>query len=162
MKVLKRDKTVENFDFSKIANAISLAYASCGKDCNDDVLECMKAKYDVTSDKEVNVEDIQDDVEKCLMAYDSDVAKSYIIYRYEHKLLRDNKNKIAKQIKKKLSAEDVQNQNANVDEFSFGGRMGEASRVVTKEYALENCMSKKSRKNHENNEIYIHKLKIVA
>ena len=134
MKVLKRDKTVENFDFSKIANAISLAYASCRKDCNDDVLECMKAKYDVTSDKKVKVEDIQDEVEKCLMAYDSDVAKSYIIYRYEHKLFRDNKNKFAKQVKKKLTAEDVQNQNANVDEFSFGGRIGEASRVVTKEY----------------------------
>ena len=161
MKVLKRDKTVENFDFSKIINAVSSAYASCGKVCNDDVLECMKAKYDEKSDIEVNVEDIQDDVEKCLMGYDPDVAKSYIIYRYEHKLLRDSKNKMAKQIKKKLSAEDVQNQNANVDEFSFGGRMGETTRVVTKEYALENCMSKKSRKNHENNEIYIHK-QVVA
>jgi ribonucleoside-triphosphate reductase len=59
-------------------------------------------------------------------------------------------------------AQDIENQNANVDEHSFGGRMGEASRIVTKDYALNYFMSRKSRKNHLNNEIYIHKLKIVA
>ncbi len=35
-----------------------------------------------------------------------------------------------------------------VDEHSFGGRIGEASRIVTKDYALNYCMSRKSRKNH--------------
>ena len=44
--------------------------------------------------------------------------------------------------------------------MSFGGRIGEAARVVTKDAALK-MMSKKSRRNHENNEIYVHK-KIVA
>ena len=62
-----------------------------------------------------------------------------------------------KDITKKLMAADVQNQNANVDEHSFGGRMGEASRVVTKQYALDYCMSRKSRKNHMENMIYVHK-----
>ena len=60
-----------------------------------------------------------------------------------------------------MSARNVQNQNANVDEASFGGRIGEAARVVTKNDALKYRMSKKSRKNHENNEIYIHR-QIVA
>ena len=32
-------------------------------------------------------------------------------------------------------ATDVQNQNANVDEFSFGGRVGEASNEMMKQYA---------------------------
>lgn len=162
MKVLKRDKTIEEFQIGKIEKAINAAFESCNETPKGDILDCIKSIYDESSDETVDVEDIQDNVERCLMSSYPDVAKAYIIYRYQHKLLRDSKNKLVKQIKKKLSAEDVQNQNANVDEFSFGGRMGEATRVVTKEYALENCMSKKSRRNHENNEIYIHKLKIVA
>ena len=85
-----------------------------------------------------------------------------IIYRYNHKVIRENRDKIIKGLSKKLMAQDIENQNANVDEHSFGGRIGEASRVVTKDYALNYCMSRKSRKNHLNNEIYIHKLKIVA
>ena len=58
-------------------------------------------------------------------------------------------------------AKNVANQNANVDESSFGGRIGETASYVMKDYALNNMMSKKSRENHENNEIYIHK-KVVA
>ena len=40
--------------------------------------------------------------------------------------------------------------------------MGEASRLVTKKYALDLCMSRKARRNHENNEIYIHDLDSYA
>lgn len=162
LKVLKRDKTVELFQKNKIERAVRLAFESCGKEFDKSVTDCVESNYKLDDDDVVDVESIQDTIENCLMSIDKDVAKAYIIYRYEHKLMRDNKNKLTKQIKKKLTAEDVQNQNANVDEFSFGGRMGEATRVVTKEYALENCMSKKSRKNHLNNEIYIHDLDSYA
>lgn len=165
MKVLKRDKTIEQFQFEKIEAAITKSFHSCEKEVNLGVIECMKEKYlsDIYADDEVvNIETIQDDIENCLMSCDTDVAKSYIIYRYNHKIIREAQSKLIKQVKKKLTAEDVQNQNANVDEHSFGGRMGEASRVITKEYALDYCMSKKSRNNHLNNEIYIHDLDSYA
>ena len=162
MKVLKRDKTVEEFKISKIEKAICAAFESCGMKPKSDVLDCVRSTYDESEDSVIDVEDIQDNVERCLMASYPDVAKAYIIYRYQHKLIRENQSKLVKQIKKKLTAEDVQNQNANVDEFSFGGRMGEASRVVTKQYALDYCMSRKSRNNHLNNEIYIHDLDSYA
>ena len=162
MKVLKRDKTVEDFKLSKIEKAIKSAFDSCGVTPNDDILDCIKKIYDESKDETIGVEDIQDNVERCLMASYPDVAKAYIIYRYQHKLIRENQSKLTKQIKKKLTAEDVQNQNANVDEFSFGGRVGEASRVVTKQYALDYCMSRKARNNHMNNEIYIHDLDSYA
>ena len=90
------------------------------------------------------------------------VAKSFIIYRYEHKVIRENRDKLIKGLTKKLMADEIENQNANVDEYSFGGRMGEASRLVTKDYALNYCMSRKSRRNHLNNEIYIHDLDSYA
>lgn len=178
MLVRKRDNTVEKFNFGKIEKAIESAFDSCKKHIEAtkkgnfddikknaviDILNCLKEKYKEENDITVDVEDIQDNVEYCLMSSDfQEVAKSYIIYRYLHKLVRENQSKLTKDIRKKLLAEDVQNQNANVDEYSFGGRIGEASRLVTKKYALDLCMSRKARRNHENNEIYIHDLDCYA
>ena len=65
-------------------------------------------------------------------------------------------------IKEKLEATNIQNQNANVDEMSFGGRMGEARSELTKAYALNNIVSEMARNNHLNNEIYIHDLDSYA
>jgi ribonucleoside-triphosphate reductase len=58
-------------------------------------------------------------------------------------------------------AENVVNQNANVDENSFGGRIGETASYIMRDYALNNLVSKMAKENHQNNEIYIHK-KVVA
>lgn len=158
MRVIKRDKTTEIFQFSKIENAISKAFESVGEQVSDDVISCMREKYDEKLGIDVNVEDIQDEIEECLMFNNPIVARSFIIYRYKHKLLREEQSSLEKAITKKLSASNVENQNANVDEQSFGGRMGEACRVVTQNDALKNHMSRKSRNNHLNNEIYIHDL----
>lgn len=158
MKVIKRDKTLEVFQFSKIENAITMAFESVGQQVSEDVINCMREKYDENSDIDVDVEDIQDAIEECLMFNNPVVARSFIIYRYQHKMLRDAQTALEKDITKKLMATNVENQNANVDEQSFGGRMGEACRVVTKNDALKNHMSRKSRRNHLNNEIYIHDL----
>ena len=162
MRVIKRDKTEELFQIEKIKSAVEKAFESCGKEPDFSVIDCINNIYDIKSDDVVHVEEIQDNVEKCLMNVDKDVAKSYIIYRYDHKLIRENKDKLYKDITKKLLAVDVQNQNANVDEHSFGGRMGEVNRLVLKDYALKYCMSRKSRNNHLNNEIYIHDLDSYA
>lgn len=158
MRVIKRDKTTETFQFEKIKSAITRAFEACGKDVPPSFFDCIAEKYNTNEgdDVQVHVEQIQDDVENCLMEVDKEVAKAYIIYRYNHKLIRENKDKLIKGLTKKLMAEDVENQNANLDEHSFGGRMGEATRLVTKEYALDYCMSRKARRKHLNNEIYIH------
>lgn len=62
----------------------------------------------------------------------------------------------------KVFAKNVKNQNANVDERSFGGRKGEMSSAILKDYALNYCMSEQSKMNHINNEIYIHDLDSYA
>ncbi|MFQ7518372.1 MAG: anaerobic ribonucleoside-triphosphate reductase [Clostridium sp.] len=91
-----------------------------------------------------------------------DVAKAFILYRNDRTRIRENKTQLMKDITEKLMATNVQNQNANIDEKSFGGRVGEASDVVLKKYALDNCMSKMARENHLNNEVYIHDLNSYA
>lgn len=162
MLVIKRDKTTEQFDLGKVRNAVEKAFKACGKEADYSAIDCVVATYDIDSDNSVHVEDIQDTVENCLMEIDKEVAKAYIIYRYNHKLIRENNDKLHKEITKKLMASEVENQNANVDEHSFGGRMGEVTDVVLKDYALKYCMSRKSRNNHINNEIYIHDLSHYA
>ena len=108
---------------------------------------------------QMTVEEIQDEVEQLLMnSSHKDVAKAYINYRYLHTLARKNYDDLIGAVSEKLTASNVQNQNANVDEHSFGGRIGEASGVVTKHYALEYLVSPLAKANHLNNEIYIHDL----
>ena len=87
-----------------------------------------------------------------------DVARSYIRYRYRKEVARGYTNDFINAIREKLNADDVQNQNANIDEHSFGGRIGEASGVVTKKLALDYLLSDTARRNHLNNEVYIHDL----
>jgi len=69
-----------------------------------------------------------------------DIAKAYITYRQERTKIREANGTYVKNIENKLNVENNQMQNANVDEESFGGRMGEASSANLKEYALNYCM----------------------
>jgi ribonucleoside-triphosphate reductase len=105
------------------------------------------------------VEQIQDLIEEYLMRSERpDVARSYIRFRYKREVAREHKDDFMKAFSEKLEAKNVQNQNANVDEHSFGGRTGEAAGILTKQYALDYCISKKAVANHLNNEVYIHDL----
>ena len=91
-----------------------------------------------------------------------DVAKAYIKYREKRAKERNWNSQMMEAARKKLTASNIENQNANVDEHSFGGRKGEFDSVVLKQYALDNCMSEKSKENHLKNMIYIHDLDSYA
>jgi len=116
------------------------------------------AKCEDVEDERIGIDVLEDIIEKMIMeAQGYEVAKSYITYRYEKERVRMNKS-----LTEKLTASNVQNQNANVDEFSFGGRIGETASFITKQYALDHLMSKKAVHNHNNNEIYTHDLDAYA
>ena len=160
-KVIKRNKEVVDFDKNKIKEAIAKAFIQVDGELTDQSrMKCNEiANYIYNLDDYINVETIQDAVENKLMASNrKDVAVAYIRYRYKKEVARNTQSDFIDAIRKKLNASDVQNQNANVDEHSFGGRIGEASGVVTKKLALDYIVSPMARSNHENNEIYIHDL----
>ena len=164
-KVTKRDGRIVQFDKNKIMQALEKAFINIdGKLTEDDINKINAISTSIENEnKDLNVEDIQDIIEKKLMSSNrKDVAKSYILYRNNRTLERNKRSKLNKTITKRLKAIDIENQNANVDERSFGGKMGAVSSDVLKEYALNNCMSRKSRENHLNNEIYIHDLDSYA
>ena len=161
--IIKRDGTIQKFDSMKIVDAILAAFKEVDGEISDYAL--IKAGNiadyisEVAETKELTIEEIQDMVEKGLMSTKrKDVGKKYILYRDERTRERVKKTVLIREVGEKLTASNVQNQNANVDEHSFGGRMGEAADTLTKQYALDYIVSPMARANHLNNEIYIHDL----
>lgn len=161
----KRDGRKVKFDKEKIKIAVLKAFfdvdgveTAYAKEKARDI-----ANYIASLNKNMTVEEIQNLVEEKLMISNrKDVARRYIIYRNNRTTIREKNTQLMKDISEKLNAKNIQNQNANVDEKSFGGRVGEASDTVLKKYALDNCMSEMARNNHLNNEIYIHDLNSYA
>ncbi len=163
--VVKRDKRTELFNKEKIINAVEAAFNSVENEISDKAH--MKAReianYVGDIEETLDVEKIQDIVEEKLMASNrKDIAREYIRYRYQRTKERERNSQFMKEVSEKLGATNVQNQNANVDEHSFGGRMGEAKNSLMKKYALDYIMSDMSRENHLNNEIYVHDLDSYA
>ena len=165
MNVTKRDGRTVPFDKNKIRLAVLKSFIDI--DGEETIYAKEKAReianHVESLNKDFEVEEIQDIVVNKLMASSrKDVATHYVEYRYLHKMVRDRYNHLIKAVAEKLTASNVQNQNANVDEHSFGGRMGEANDIVMKQYALDYCMSEMAKNNHLNNEIYIHDLNSYA
>ena len=165
--VIKRDGRKKEFDKSKIENAILKAFSAVDGEITDYAKEKAKNIADYIegyeTDHTLGVEEVQDLVENGLMSCKrKDVAKAYILYREERSKVRQMKTSLMENIKEKLDASNIVNQNANIDEHSFGGRRGEAMSEMMKQYALDYCVSDLSRNNHLNNEIYIHDLDSYA
>ena len=167
--IIKRDGRKKRFDKFKIVDAVLAAF----KSVDGTVTEYAEIKagniadyiqdYAENSDHELTIEEIQDLVEKGLSSTKrKDVAKEYILYRNERTRERNKNSILVRNVGEKLKASNVENQNANVDELSFGGRRGEAAGVLMKQYALDYCMSEMARNNHLDNMIYTHDLDSYA
>lgn len=159
MFVLKKDKrTKECFQEHKIRHAISKAYKSLNREFDESVFTETLQKLGVddsdTSDNVISVFEIQNIIEN-------------IIFNRGDKELYDafhwiKKRHLEEDYEKKLMCKNIENQNANVDEYSFGGREAESANVYRKDYALNNCVSKRTKRLHEDNKDYIHDLDAYA
>ena len=166
LKIKKRNGELADFCREKIINAINKAFIEVDgqlyeeETSTDIAYEIETILYEFAARAHIfTVEEIQDLVEDYLMRSErKDVARAYIRYRYKKEVGRDYRDDFIQAVGSKLKADDVQNQNANVDEHSFGGRIGEAASCLTRQYALDYIISDKARKNHLENRIYIHDL----
>lgn len=166
MLVQKRDGTLQPFESSKIKRAVLKAFiaidgepSSYAEEKANNIATYIEQKVKESNNKYYSIEEIQDLCERGLMASKrKDVARAYITYRNERSRQRRLKGQTYAIVREKIMATNVQNQNANVDEHSFGGRMGEASSAVMRQLALDELLSEKARTNHLENRIYIHDL----
>ena len=162
--IVKRDGTQVPYDRNKIICAINKALLEVDGNIysgyiSENVATSIESYFDYHTVECITVEEIQDLVEWNLInGPKPELAKAYIRYRYKREMARQNYKELMDTIGEKLSAANVQNQNANVDEYSFGGRMGEMNSAVARKYALDYIVSPMAKENHLNNMIYIHDL----
>ena len=87
MNITKRNGEVEIYNNEKISIAIKKSFISTGKDISDSEIAGMVSEVEqfIKENPELRtVEDIQNRVEKCLMAHGHyDEAKNYILFRYQ-------------------------------------------------------------------------------
>lgn len=96
MNVIKRRGKVEEFDIHKIITAVQHAFAQSGEQMPDSVFAKLAALYTDLDDNElIEVEQIQNDVERVLMQSEhTEVAKNYIIYRWQHQEAREVRDRL--------------------------------------------------------------------
>ena len=165
MYIIKRDGRRVQFNQNKIIDAVLAAFKEVDKELSDyayikagNIADYIQEAAE-KADHELTIEEIQNYVEQGLMSTKrKDVARAYITYRNERTRMRQERSDFQHRLMKKLKATDVANQNANVDERSFGGRAGEVNSEVLRQQALDFFLSKKARYNHLENRIYIHDL----
>jgi ribonucleoside-triphosphate reductase len=164
--IRKRDGRLVVFDFMKISDAVYRALVAVGKEENAreiadglaiKVVELVEKRYRVPS-----VEGVQDCVEEVLMREGFlDVAKAYIIYRDEHRKLRDaTKTLLDSQdiIRKYIGQQDWRvNENANID-YSHSGLLWHGVGTVMAYYGLNYVYPIEIAKAHQAGDFHIHNL----
>lgn len=87
MLVIKRDNSVQEFDWNKIKNVVSKAFNACNEPFNDEIFS--EIKDELYIEEGITVEELQDQVEQALFECGYfEVAKAFILYRDKHKELR--------------------------------------------------------------------------
>lgn len=187
IKIEKRNKEIVEFNKEKIENAVIKAFLSkeftingeeiykeesrsFAKGIANEVLIMLKKIYDKGS--VVSVERIQNLIEDSLMkAGFTDVAKSFITYRYERTLAR-NKKIIDKQKRFVKTIQDItfaeseeenfKRENANVDGNTSMGTMLQYGSSVSKDFALNHILKDEYVKAHKEGDIHIHDLDFLS
>ena len=147
MKVIKRNGSEVVFNIEKIINAITAANNACEEAVRMTELQIKRIAEAVEIacqqyDRALNVEEIQDLVEKQIMAHGAfEVAKCYITYRYNRTLIRQS-NTTDEQIMSLIECnnEEVKQENSNknptVNSVQRDYMAGEVSKDLTRRILL--------------------------
>lgn len=161
MNIIKRDGKKVNFDRTKIENAVLKACRGIGRESCDNILNLgskVENKLIKLNKEDIQIETIQDLVEKELMHIDEEVAKAYILYRNKRNRIR--RNNIYKQIDEMIQAKknDMTNENGNMNSETPSGMISKVGFESSKEFALDSLLSHTNRMAHEKKDIHIHDL----
>ena len=162
MKIIKRDGTINNFEVDKIKNAILKACQEIGKDMSDseilnivmNVVSNINSYMEENKLTEINVEQIQDFVEKNLSDY-KDILIAYKNYRRERNRIRDTKTDIMKTVK--AIGVETDRDNANVGN-NFSAKLLRIASESNKWTQTSSVIPKEMAKLHENGDLYFHDL----
>ena len=166
--IKKRDGRTAKFDRKKIEKAIEKAGLETGEfdaaqavELTDEILGVLETR---NQKRLPSVEDIQDIVEDALIdSKFKKTAKAYIIYRDQHKKLREiTSNAHVDLIDKYLENLDWKvNENSNMG-YSLQGLNNYVSAEITKTYWLDKIYTSKIGKAHKEGDLHIHDLNLLS
>ena len=170
-KVVKRDGKIADFDIHKIAVAITQAFESVNRQYHPDIIDLLALR--VTSnfepkikDEQIQVEDIQDSVEKVLIQADyADVAKSYILYRKQREKIRNMRSTILNYkelVDNYVKALDWRVKENSTVTYSVGGLILNNSGAITANYWLSEIYDQEIADAHKSCAIHIHDLSMLT
>ena len=171
MQVIKRNGETAEFTLTKINDAIMKAFNATQKSYTNDIIDLLALRVtadfqDKVKDGGVQVEDIQDSVERVLgQAGYEEVAKAYILYRKQREKMRTMTSTI-------LDYKDVVNSYVKVEDwrvkenstvtYSVGGLILSNSGAVTANYWLSEIYDQEIADAHRNADIHIHDLSMLT
>ncbi len=165
--IQKRSNKIVDFDLSKIENAIAKAGQETGEFKKTEakvIAKKVKQKVEKLKTDIVKVEEIQDTVEDTLLASKyKKTAKAYIIYRYQHKQIRElasiNQIELVDSYLKNLDWKIKENSNMA---YSLQGLNNYISSEVSKNYWLNKVYTPKIKQAHLNGDFHIHDLNLLS
>ena len=163
--IKKRDGRLQKFNATKIADAINSAYGSA----NDiqsllyaaEIANTINSNYNGIIDIEV----VQDEVEKFLMRKDPSVAKKYILYRKDRERVRNAKGTVfnyKKLVEDYLNVSDWRVKENSTVNYSLGGLIISNSGAVVANYWLSEVYDEEIAEAHRSAAIHIHDLSMLA
>lgn len=153
MQVVKRDSSIEEFNVDKIISAVEKAFKSCNKKMPQYLYDVIGALFGTLEGDTIGIEEIQNKVEDVLMNDKHfDVAKSYIIYREQHKQARFIRERIDymneySQSNENAATSSETDGNANVTMKNVANLEGEV-------YKITNRVIQRQRMKDKLNEMY--------
>lgn len=162
--IIKRDGSREPFHISKVEQAIKKACNATGIALEQVNLSAIVHAVELLLASKVGVglevEEIQEAVERELMRYAPEVAKRYIIYREARNRERERRTELKRTMDGIVSIEanDVNLSNANMSAHTPSGQMMTFASEVTKDYALKYLLAPRFAQAHQAGDIHIHDL----
>lgn len=155
-RIIKRNGNSEEFDMSKILNAVEKAYQSTGHAIPADIVaQLIASKNKFICDG--SVEKIQDRIESILFEYgDQEAYDAFTKYRESHALQREIRTKDIFESIINVESNDVTKDNANMNSESPAGMMMKFASTVTKEFVDRYLISKPVKKWMDDNKLYVH------
>ena len=160
MQVIKRDGAVVEYDRAKIRAAIGKANAEMEEDrrASAEEIEHILAYIEGKKRKRMLVEDIQDLIEEKLMEFGHyELAKTYIIYRYNRALVR-KANTTDEAILSLISNsnKDVMEENSNKNALAAATQRDLIAGEVSKDLTRRILLPEKISKAHEDGVLHFH------
>ena len=169
--IKKRDGGIVTFDPEKIRTAVYKALTATkqgngikSRRVTARVVELLNRRF--RRDRVPTVEQVQDTVEEVLILQGLvETAKAYILYREQHRLIRESEEAMAQavdMVDQYINENDWEvKENSNMA-FSLQGLNNYIANAVTKKYWLERIYPEEIREANKNGDFHIHDLQLLA